>query len=97
MANERTILIAEIRARHGRRRQQWNRARVNRLCAILNVTEAVLAAYIDLTPAVFRTQMRANNFHGPVCIALELYEQYAFNTYLGDNRKLNLPFPDKVT
>lgn len=82
-----------IRSQHNRRKDRWNRARIKQLCQILEITEAELVAYIDWEKIYFDRAMAKNRFPGPVCIVLELYEQYAFKLHLGEEKELNLPFP----
>lgn len=90
------IRLAAIRAQHGPRRKSWNRARVHRLCQLMGVTELELVAYLDWEAAAFKRAMDNGKFPGPACIVLELYEQWVFKQLLGEDRKLELPFPGKV-
>lgn len=91
------IRHAAIRAQHGARKRLWNRARVKRLCTMLGITREELIAYLDWEAAPFDRALKANRFPGPVCIVLELYEQYALKLLLGEEVKFDLPFPSQAT
>lgn len=66
---------------------------------MFKITESEMVAYLDWEVSAFRRSMTANHFPGPVCIVLEMFENYAFAVLLGDHsptQNFHLPFPAKL-
>lgn len=58
----------------------WNRARVLKLCAMLQTTPEALAMMIGWSNASMQTALKRGKFPGPVCYIFELWEQDALRT-----------------
>lgn len=76
---------------------KWNRVAIHELCCVAQITDRELVAYVDWDLAAFRRAYKTNQFPGPVCIALDVFEAKVKLEVLGERPNFDLPFCDITT